>query len=56
MLNALTSVRFRAQSGQWPTAAYQSRFKSARPGVARETNQGTRRGNERYRLEDLAGE
>jgi len=46
MLNALTSVRFRAQSGQWPTAAYQPRFKSARPGVARETNQGTRLGNE----------
>jgi len=31
MLNALTHVCFGGQSGQWPTAAYQSRFMSTRP-------------------------
>ena len=31
MLNALTNVRFWAQTGHWPTAACQCRFISTRP-------------------------
>src|SRR4051812_43497427 len=31
MLNAVTNVRFWEQTGQRPTAAYQSRFMSTRP-------------------------
>jgi hypothetical protein len=37
---------FRAQSGQWTTAAYQSRFKSARAGVRGRRTSGLARGNE----------
>jgi hypothetical protein len=35
MLNALMNVRFWGQSGDWPTAAYQSRFMSTRPNWSR---------------------